>query len=66
MEAIANGLNDWGLLRVSVDEALSPAGRHRRRCLVRGVGHHLGPHRHDCGQCSYENQQGAPWAPAWS
>ncbi|MCC9067383.1 aminopeptidase P family protein [Arthrobacter cryoconiti] len=63
MEVIANGLNDWGLLPVSVDEALSPGGQHHRRYLVCGVGHHLGLDCHDCGQSSYESYQGAPMVP---
>lgn len=63
MEVIANGLNDWGLLPVSVDEALSPKGQHHRRYLVCGVGHHLGLDVHDCAHSSYENYQGAPMVP---
>lgn len=63
MEVIANGLNDWGLLPVSVDEALSPKGQHHRRYLVCGVGHHLGLDVHDCAQSSYESYQGAPMVP---
>ncbi|WP_449374158.1 M24 family metallopeptidase [Arthrobacter psychrolactophilus] len=59
MEVIANGLNDWGLLPVSVDEALSPKGQHHRRYLVCGVGHHLGLDVHDCAHSSYEHYQGA-------
>lgn len=63
MEVIANGLNDWGLLPVSVDEALSPKGQHHRRYLVCGVGHHLGLDVHDCAHSSYESYQGAPMVP---
>ncbi|WP_269939097.1 aminopeptidase P family protein [Arthrobacter sp. HY1533] len=63
MEVIANGLNDWGLLPVSVDEALSPNGQHHRRYLVCGVGHHLGLDVHDCAQSTHENYQGATMAP---
>lgn len=63
MEVIANGLNDWGLLPVSVDEALSPAGQHHRRYLVCGVGHHLGLDVHDCAQSSHDDYQGATMAP---
>ncbi len=63
MEVIANGLSDWGLLPVSVDEALSPAGQHHRRYLVCGVGHHLGLDVHDCAQSSHEAYQGAHMAP---
>lgn len=63
MEVIANGLHDWGLLPVSVDEALSPQGQQHRRYLVCGVGHHLGLDVHDCAQSSYESYQGALMAP---
>ncbi|WP_278256975.1 aminopeptidase P N-terminal domain-containing protein [Nocardioides convexus] len=48
MEVVATGLSDWGLLPVSVDEALSPTGQHHRRYLACGVGHHLGLDVHDC------------------
>ncbi|MGP3972264.1 aminopeptidase P family protein [Streptomyces sp. 6N223] len=63
MEVIARGLADWGLLPVSVDEALSPDGQHHRRYLVCGIGHHLGLDVHDCGQASYEAYQGAALEP---
>lgn len=63
MEVIAYGLHDWGLLPVSVDEALSPKGQHHRRYLVCGVGHHLGLDVHDCAQSSYEHYQGATMEP---
>jgi Xaa-Pro aminopeptidase len=63
MEVIANGLSDWGLLPVSVDEALSPEGQHHRRYLVCGVGHHLGLDVHDCAQSSYESYQGSTMVP---
>ena len=63
MEVVANGLADWGLLPVSVDEALSPRGQHHRRYLVCGIGHHLGLDVHDCAQSSYEAYQGATMVP---
>ncbi|WP_311258372.1 Xaa-Pro aminopeptidase [Microbacterium sp. WCS2018Hpa-9] len=53
MEVLAQGLSDWGLLPVSVDEALSPDGQQHRRYIVCGVGHHLGLDVHDCGASSY-------------
>ncbi|ONK16129.1 aminopeptidase P family protein [Streptomyces sp. MP131-18] len=59
MEVIARGLHDWGLLPVSVDEALSPAGQQHRRYLVCGIGHHLGLDVHDCASADYEAYQGA-------
>lgn len=58
MEVIAAGLHDWGLLRVSVDEALAPHGQQHRRYLPCGVGHHLGLDVHDCASSSYDSYQG--------
>ncbi|MEU8264248.1 aminopeptidase P family protein [Micromonospora sp. NPDC048999] len=63
MEVIAQGLADWGLLPVSVDEALADTGQHHRRYLVCGVGHHLGLDVHDCGRATPEAYQGAIMAP---
>ena len=59
MEVIAQGLHDWGMLPVSVDEALSPAGQQHRRYLACGVGHHLGLDVHDCSHSAYEEYMGA-------
>ena len=63
MEVIAGGLHDWGLIDVSVDEALSPAGQQHRRYLVCGIGHHLGLDVHDCASSAYEHYMGAPLRP---
>jgi Xaa-Pro aminopeptidase len=63
MEVIAQGLADWGLLPVSVDEALSDTGQQHRRYLVCGVGHHLGLDVHDCSKSTSEAYQGAALAP---
>jgi Xaa-Pro aminopeptidase len=63
MEVIARGLHDWGLLPVSVDEALSPDGQQHRRWLVCGVGHHLGLDVHDCARSAYEAYQGGTLQP---
>ncbi|GAB3533222.1 aminopeptidase P family protein [Arthrobacter tecti] len=63
MEVIAQGLHDWDLLPVSVDEALSDRGQHHRRFLVCGVGHHLGLDVHDCGQAHHEDYGGAALEP---
>ncbi|MEU4898678.1 aminopeptidase P family protein [Streptomyces sp. NPDC044780] len=63
MEVVAQGLHDWGLLPVSVDEALSEKGQHHRRYLVCGIGHHLGLDVHDCARSSTEAYQGAAMAP---
>lgn len=63
MEVIARGLHDWGLLPVSVDEALSDQGQHHRRYLVCGIGHHLGLDVHDCARSPYEAYHGRAMAP---
>jgi Xaa-Pro aminopeptidase len=63
MEVLARGLDDWGLLGVSVDEALSPEGQQHRRYIVCGVGHHLGLDVHDCARSEYEQYQGAELEP---
>ncbi|MFS4505779.1 aminopeptidase P family protein [Clavibacter sp. Sh2141] len=62
MEVVAQGLHDMGILPVSVDEALSPAGQHHRRWLVCGIGHHLGLDVHDCsgaGTAGYRREVAA-------
>lgn len=63
LEVIAEGLHDWGLLDVSVDEAMSPDGQQHRRFIVCGIGHHLGLDVHDCEGSSYEAYQGAIMRP---
>lgn len=63
MEVLAQGLKDWGLLDVSVDEALSPTGQQHRRYIVCGVGHHLGLDVHDCSHSEYKDYMGAPLEP---
>lgn len=60
MEVIAQGLHDWDLLPVSVDEALSDAGQHHRRYLVCGIGHHVGLDVHDCSKAEHDHHYGAP------
>lgn len=60
MEVVAQGLHDWGLLPVSVDEALSPQGQQHRRWLVCGVGHHLGLDVHDCAASHTDQSRDAP------
>ncbi|MBP2330314.1 Xaa-Pro aminopeptidase [Kibdelosporangium banguiense] len=52
MLALAMGLDGWGMLPVSVDEALSPDGQQHRRYVVCGVGHFLGLDVHDCANSS--------------
>lgn len=63
MDVVAQGLHDWGLLPVSVDEALSPQGQQHRRYLACGIGHHLGLDVHDCSQAHYEDYMGADLEP---
>ncbi|WP_188683550.1 aminopeptidase P family protein [Nesterenkonia cremea] len=47
---LAEHLDGWGLLPVSVEEALDPAGQHHRRWMPHGTSHHLGLDVHDCAQ----------------
>ncbi|MFJ3958829.1 aminopeptidase P family protein [Arthrobacter sp. NPDC090010] len=63
LEVIAQGLHDWDLLPVSVDEALSPGGQQHRRWIVCGVGHHLGLDVHDCAGASYAAYQAGTLEP---
>ncbi|MDR5701560.1 aminopeptidase P family protein [Agromyces aerolatus] len=63
MEVVAQGLSDWGLLPVSVDEAMAPSGQQHRRYLVCGVGHHLGLDVHDCGASSFASYIGGTLEP---
>ncbi|WP_120003445.1 aminopeptidase P family protein [Nesterenkonia muleiensis] len=51
---LAERLNDWGLLPVSLQEALSPQGQHHRRWMPHGTSHHLGLDVHDCAQAKRE------------
>lgn len=51
MRVIAQRLHGWGLLDVSVEEALdADAGGQHRRWMVHGTSHHLGLDVHDCAQ----------------
>ena len=63
MEVLARGLADWGMLPVSVDEALSVSGQQHRRYVVCGVGHHVGLDVHDCAQVPRDAYQDGPLAP---
>jgi Xaa-Pro aminopeptidase len=63
MEVLARGLDDWGLLPVSVDEALSAEGQHHRRYVVCGIGHHLGLDVHDCARAEYAAYEAARMRP---
>ena len=54
MEVLARGLDDRGLLPVSVDEALSPDSKVYSRWTLHGVSHMLGMDVHDCGKAAPE------------
>jgi len=54
MRVLAERLHEWGLLPVSVEEALSPAGQQHRRWMPHGTSHHLGLDVHDCAQAKRE------------
>jgi Xaa-Pro aminopeptidase len=54
MQVLAERLHEWGLLPVSVEEALSPEGQQHRRWMPHGTSHHLGLDVHDCAQAKRE------------
>jgi Xaa-Pro aminopeptidase len=54
MTVLAHGLDDRGLLPVSVDEALSPDSKVYSRWTLHGTSHMLGMDVHDCGVASPE------------
>lgn len=54
MRVLAQGLHDWGLLPVSVDESLEVGNQQHRRYIVCGVGHFIGLDVHDCAHSSAE------------
>lgn len=60
MEVLAQHLDQWGLLPVSVEEALSANGQHHRRWMPHGTSHHLGLDVHDCAQARREMYLDAP------
>ncbi|MGG7510658.1 aminopeptidase P family protein [Plantibacter sp. YIM 135249] len=60
---IAEGLRDWGILQVSVDEAMSAGGQQHRRYLPSGTGHHLGLDVHDCARIGDERYLDEPLLP---
>jgi Xaa-Pro aminopeptidase len=55
MHVLAEGLNDLGLLPVSVDEAMSEQSTVYRRWTLHGFGHMLGIDVHDCANARNEN-----------
>lgn len=54
MKVLVSRLDEWGLLPVSVEEALSESGQHHRRWMPHGTSHHLGLDVHDCAQAKRE------------
>ncbi|MDR2895908.1 MAG: aminopeptidase P N-terminal domain-containing protein [Propionibacteriaceae bacterium] len=52
---ICQHLDGWGLLPVSLDQALSPDGGQWRRWMVHGTSHHLGIDVHDCAAARREH-----------
>ena len=54
VKVLAEHLDQWGLLPVSLDEALSEEGQHHRRWMPHGTSHHLGLDVHDCAQAKRE------------
>ncbi|MFE7466950.1 aminopeptidase P family protein [Streptomyces sp. NPDC057499] len=54
MRVIAEGLHEWGVLRMSADEALAPENGFHRRYTLCSSGHMLGMDLHDCAQARAE------------
>ncbi|SPF68655.1 Xaa-Pro aminopeptidase [Propionibacterium ruminifibrarum] len=54
VQVLAQAFHDWGILPVSVDEALSTDGGQWRRWMVHGTSHHLGLDVHDCAHARAE------------
>ncbi|MCB4208145.1 aminopeptidase P family protein [Arthrobacter sp. UM1] len=54
VEVLAKNLDAWGVLPVSLEEALSPEGQQHRRWMPHGTSHHLGLDVHDCAQAKRE------------
>ncbi|TDS87316.1 aminopeptidase P family protein [Nesterenkonia aurantiaca] len=54
VRVLAEHLDDWGLLPVSLEEALEETGQHHRRWMPHGTSHHLGLDVHDCAQAKRE------------
>ena len=51
---LAERLAEWGILPVTVEEAVSPEGQQHRRWMPHGTSHHLGLDVHDCAQARRE------------
>lgn len=54
MRVLAEGLHEWGVLRMSADEALASDNGFYRRYTLCGSGHMLGMDLHDCAESRRE------------
>ena len=54
LASIAQTLSEWGVLPMSLEEALKPDNQPHRRYMVHGTSHHLGLDVHDCAQARRE------------
>ncbi|GAA2847769.1 aminopeptidase P family protein [Streptosporangium fragile] len=54
MRVIAEGLHDWGVLKISADEAMEPGNDLYRRYTLCSSGHMLGMDVHDCARARAE------------
>lgn len=63
MRSLCESLAEWGVLPVSVEEALSPEGQQHRRWHACGVAHHLGLDVHDCAEARFCEYQGGTFKP---
>ncbi len=54
MRVIAEGLHDWGVLKISPDEAMEPGSGLYRRYTLCSSGHMLGMDVHDCARARSE------------
>lgn len=54
MRVIAEGLRDWGVLKISADEAMEPGSGLYRRYTLCSSGHMLGLDLHDCARARAE------------
>jgi Xaa-Pro aminopeptidase len=63
VRVLAEHLADWGILPVSVEEALAKDGGQFRRWMVHGTSHHLGIDVHDCAQARRHHYRAGKLAP---